>query len=102
MLGGMRSAARLVCVAVGLVAADATRSQTSPPSGTLRQGVRERLLLVAPRRFQKAVNEYAAFKKERRPVEVAVLEDVIAKSTGVDDPERLKHFLYDAWKGRGV
>jgi hypothetical protein len=60
------------------------------------------LLIVAPRRFEKAVQGYAAFKKERRPVEVAVLEDVIAKAPGTDDPERLKHLLFDAWKSRGI
>jgi hypothetical protein len=61
-----------------------------------------RLLIVAPARFGPAVAEYAAAKRESRPTDVAVLEDVLATSAGVDDPERVKRFLYEAWKQRGV
>jgi len=59
-------------------------------------------LIVTPKRFEAAVGEYATFKRERRPVEVAVLESVIAKTEGADDPERLKRFVFEAWKARGV
>jgi len=61
-----------------------------------------RLLIIAPSRFGAAAGEYAAFKRETRPCDVAVLEDVLATSAGVDDPERVKRFLYEAWKQRGV
>lgn len=59
-------------------------------------------MIVTPKRFEAAVGEYATFKRERRPVEVAVMENVIAKTEGVDDPERLKRFVFEAWKSRGV
>ena len=35
-------------------------------------------------------------------MESAVLEDVLAQSPGVDDPEKLKRFLYQAWHERQV
>ncbi len=60
------------------------------------------MLIVTPKRFEAAVGEYGTFKRERRPVEVAVMENVIAKTEGVDDPERLKRFVFEAWKSRGV
>lgn len=61
-----------------------------------------RLLIVAPARFGAAVAEYAEFKRETRECDVAVLEDVLATTAGVDDPERVKRFLFEAWKQRGV
>jgi hypothetical protein len=60
------------------------------------------LLIIGPARFGTAIAEYAAIKRTSRPVDVAVLEDVLATSAGVDDPEKVKRFLYEAWRQRGV
>lgn len=56
------------------------------------------LLIVAPRALVPAVREFAAYKRTLLRTEVVTLEDALRKSRGVDDPERLKRFLYDRWK----
>ena len=61
-----------------------------------------KLLIVAPREFHAALAEFAAFKRTRMDVRIGELEDILAKTKGVDDPERLKRFLFDAWKRDSV
>ena len=53
---------------------------------------------MALRAFAEALGDFVKEKKTRLPTELAVLEDIVAKSPGVDDAEKLKHFLYDKWK----
>lgn len=60
------------------------------------------LLVVAPRFMTGALGEYVAHKKERMPASLVALEDALASSEGADDAERLKRYLYGAWKERGV
>ena len=43
---------------------------------------------------------FIEFKQKELDVEVAILENVLSQNAGVDDPEKLKHFLYQAWKER--
>lgn len=62
----------------------------------------KRLLIVAPEKFQSELQPFIAFKKQFRPVEFVTLEQVLKASEGVDDPERLKRFIYRAWKERGL
>ncbi len=93
----------MLAAAWGMVFSGVARAQENPPPNPLPQGGRAGgLLVVTPKRFEAAVAPYVAFKKERRAVEVAVLENVLAKTEGVDDPERLKRFVFEAWKSRGV
>ena len=58
------------------------------------------LVVVTPRRFEAELKTYLEYRRRSLPVEVAILEDVLAKSPGVDDPEKLKQFLYSAWRER--
>jgi hypothetical protein len=60
------------------------------------------LLIVAPRGFQKELEPFVAYKRAELAVESAALEDVLAKTPGIDDPEKLKHYLYQAWRERHV
>jgi hypothetical protein len=57
-------------------------------------------IIVAPERFRPALAEYVAYKQKLRPTEVVSLEDVLQSSAGVDAPERLKRYLYEAWHKR--
>ena len=57
-------------------------------------------MVVTPRRFEAELKTYLEYRRRSLPVEVAILEDVLAKSPGVDDPEKLKRFLYAAWRQR--
>jgi hypothetical protein len=58
------------------------------------------LLIIAPERFHAALGEYVAHKRRRLPAELVSLESILKKSSGVDDPERLKRYLYQAWRSR--
>jgi hypothetical protein len=60
------------------------------------------LLIVAPRAFQAELKPFIEHKAKELAVESAILEDVLAANQGVDDPEKLKHFLYKAWRERQV
>jgi hypothetical protein len=93
----------LVAVCVGLVvvpaglmkrhaAVDAAQHK---PAGKL-------FFIVAPERFHGALEGYLAHKKKLMPTELVSLETVLKSSPGVDDPERLKHHLYDAWRKRDL
>lgn len=55
------------------------------------------LLIVAPDSFHPALRDFIAFKKKLLPVAFKSLESVLAGGRGVDDPEKLKRFLYQQW-----
>jgi hypothetical protein len=54
-----------------------------------------RLLIVAPERFVASLTDYVRHKQRLIPTELVSLEKVLASAPGVDDPERLKRYLYD-------
>jgi len=58
------------------------------------------LVIVAPERFHQALAPYLVHKAKQMPADLLALEDILKRSTGADDPERLKHGLYDDWKRR--
>jgi peptidase C25-like protein len=60
----------------------------------------DRLLIVAPGNFREPLAEYVHFKRQILPTDFASLEEILKSSHGVDDPERLKRFIYDAWRTR--
>ena len=79
------------------------------------------LLIVAPAAFREALNEFVAHKRDRMGMatEIVTLEAVVEAGAGeapmpagesnrsaphaaMDDPEKIKRFLYDAWKNRGT
>jgi len=59
-----------------------------------------RLVIVTPSRFENELKRFIEHKRRDLPVEVVTLERVLAETKGVDDPEKLKRFLYEAWKTR--
>jgi hypothetical protein len=56
------------------------------------------MVIIAPASFQTALREFVAFKKKLLPVEFKSLESVLATGRGVDDPEKLKRFLFEQWR----
>ena len=60
------------------------------------------MVVIGPERFHAAMGPYLAYRAAQRPTEWASLESVIRASQGVDDPERLKRWLYRAWRERHV
>ncbi len=61
-----------------------------------------RLAVVAPERFHEALGAFVGHKRRQMPVELVSLEQALTDATGVDDAERLKRWLYAAWRERGV
>ena len=58
------------------------------------------LVIVAPRSFHRALNAFVAHKQKLLPTELVAIEDVLKKHAGVDQPEKLKRFLYERWKNK--
>jgi hypothetical protein len=79
---------------IGLL--DCASGQLSAADSQFR-GPRE-FFVVAPDRFHPALAEYIDYKRTVRPTTLVSLERVLESTQGVDDPERLKRFLYNAWR----
>lgn len=90
----MPSRLLLAALLCGTLARAASAEEEQQPAG--------RLLIVAPEQFHVALQLYVKHKERQRPTEVVALETVLHKTAGVDDPERLKRYLFEAWKSRGV
>lgn len=58
----------------------------------------KRLLVVAPQSFHSALGDFIAHKQKLLATELKSLEDILQNTDGVDDPEKLKRFLYGEWK----
>lgn len=70
----------------------------SAGGGTAPRG----FLVIAPKAFETSLRDYLAFKKTLLPVQFRSLESVLSASQGVDDPEKLKRFLYEQWRAHGI
>jgi hypothetical protein len=62
----------------------------------------DRLLIIAPQAFHPALQDFLQHKQKQRPTDLVTLERVLRSSPGVDDPERLKRFLFQQWHERSV
>ena len=74
----------------------------APAAGTAAAPRPRELLIVAPEAFRPALRDFLAFKKKLLPAEFKSLESILAAGRGVDDPEKLKRFLYDQWRAHGL
>src|SRR5579871_750093 len=59
-----------------------------------------RFFIVAPDRFHDELKEYVQQKQKTIATELISLETVLKETSGSDDPERLKRYLYEAWHKR--
>src|SRR5690242_12921032 len=62
----------------------------------------ERLLVVAPKQFAPALEKFMQHKAKLLNATLKPLEEILAESKGVDDAEKLKRFLYEESKARGL
>ena len=71
----------------------------APGDGPAPAGVH---LVIAPERYREALRPYLAHRTEHSPhlasCRFVTLERILATSEGSDDPEKLKRFLFQAWK----
>lgn len=66
--------------------------------GESASDVHGRLVVVAPAEFHSALADFVARKAARLPAELVALDDVLGSTAGVDEPERLKRFLFRRWR----
>ncbi|MCC7083814.1 MAG: hypothetical protein IT427_02275 [Pirellulales bacterium] len=62
----------------------------------------ERLLVVAPKQFLPALHKFLQHKLKLLDTTLKPLDEILAVGTGADDAEKLKRFLYEQWKTRGL
>lgn len=70
--------------------ARAAEAEKTPPA--------RKLLIVAPQKFHAVLRNFVEHKRKLLPTELLSLEKILKSSPGVDDPERLKRYLYEAWR----
>jgi hypothetical protein len=95
----------MVCVGLSLCAAVSATDQDGKSDGESRAASTRRgnrLLLIAPERFHAGLSEFVRHKNQLLPTELVSLEHVLRVSSGVDDPERLKRYLYTQWREQQV
>lgn len=61
-----------------------------------------KLMVVAPENFHAELKEFIAHKQKLLRTELVALEQILKNSKGVDDPEKLKRYLYEQWRGSGL
>lgn len=89
---GLTLGALLQVSGLGVTSATAAQPETNS----------SRLLVVAPDAFHPALEEFIALKEKLRPTELRSLENILRRSSGVDDPEKLKRFLHEEWREHGL
>jgi hypothetical protein len=60
------------------------------------------LLVIAPRDFIPSVSRFVAYKATVLPTKLFPLELILKENAGIDDPEKLKRFLYNEWKNHNA
>ncbi|MES2661016.1 MAG: C25 family cysteine peptidase [Verrucomicrobiota bacterium] len=75
------------------VAANAAVEPATPARG---------LLVISPNSLEGALQEFVGWKKTLLPTEWISLEEIMQSAPGVDDPEKLKRFLYEKWQKQDV
>jgi len=69
---------------------------------TPQQRKTDGMVIVAPERFHKELTRFRSYRAAQRPTELVSLEAILKSTQGVDDPERLKRWLYSSWKERRI
>ena len=59
-----------------------------------------RLIVIAPEAWRSSLAGFVAYKATLLPAEFRSLESILQTTGGVDDPEKLKRFLYEEWRSR--
>lgn len=88
-------------VALAAIATSVVWGQT-PPSSSKREGATPGMIVVAPERFHGELKSFVEYKRREMAVEVVALETVLRQASGVDDPEKLKRYLYREWREKHV
>lgn len=90
---------RIILIWLSLTLALAAMPWTAPGANS---SPLQRLLIIAPQAFHPALQDFIRHKQKQRPTELITLERVLRSTPGVDDPEKLKRFLYQQWREKSV
>jgi hypothetical protein len=90
----------ILLLGLGLASRPVPAQSPAPLTGGTQKT--PRLLIVAPEAFHPALQNLFAHKQKLLPTELRSLEKILRESQGVDDPEKLKRFLYQEWRGPGL
>ena len=69
--------------------------QPSPPPGP-------KLLVIGRACFEPALQDFLAHKAKLLSCQFRSLEGILETGKGVDDPEKVKHFLHDQWRNHDL
>ena len=97
-----RAFARFGRLAAVVLLATAGVGRADGDDAATARGQRAGMVVIGPERFHKAMARYLEYRGAHRPTEWASLESVLKHPKGADDPERLKRWLYRAWRERRV
>ena len=92
-MGGPRLGNLLAILACAAAPQVSLADETPPEPPKAKQ-----FFVIAPDAFHPALADYVQYKRSVRPTTLVSLERILQSTTGVDDPERLKRFLYNAWR----
>src|SRR5262249_44192979 len=97
----MRCALLAAVIALALLIGGPLNVAPQQPSGVFARAASPRgkkLYIIAPQIFHPALADFVRHKRQLLPVKLFALETVLKSLNGRDDPERLKRFLYQAWR----
>jgi hypothetical protein len=77
-------------------------SATAAEGFALPADDRREMVVVAPERFHEKLGQFVTYRTAKRPTTLASLESILKTTDGVDDPERLKRWLYKKWKEQNL
>lgn len=77
------------------------QAQQAAPGPQVSDGP-NRLLVITPQAWLSTLEEFVGYKRTLLPADLHSLEDILQNSSGADDPEKLKRFLYAEWRERGL
>src|SRR5579859_278027 len=89
MIRMLKSTASVLVASLFCFAAFAEGNSESSP---------KHLLVIAPESFHPALADFIAHKQKLLPTELKSLETILKSSAGVDDPEKLKRYLFEQWR----
>lgn len=96
--------AAVLATVLALLPSTAATPDSGPPVQAGKKDAKPqdapRFFIVAPERFHAELKEYVEHKQKLLNTELVSLEATLKATAGVDDPERLKRFLYDSWRRR--
>lgn len=87
--------AAFVSISLGAAAENARRDDANTSAA---QSEKPPFLIIAPRNLAPSLDAFVTFRTREFETRVETLDEAIKGEPGIDDAERLKHHLFEAWK----